>query len=69
MEKSQDRLNVSRKNIERSLTRIAKSQHKDDVAAQKALIDKTVSRIAFSTDEELSATASDLIIEAIVENL
>ncbi|RIA79258.1 hydroxyacyl-coenzyme A dehydrogenase [Glomus cerebriforme] len=55
--------------INASLKRIAKKQHKDDENAQKSFIESTLSNIKTNTDSLKGAENSDLIIEAIVENL
>ncbi|KPI86755.1 putative short chain 3-hydroxyacyl-CoA dehydrogenase [Leptomonas seymouri] len=66
---SQARLDVSRKAIENSLLRVAKKQCNGEAAKMKAFVDIVVSHITFTTDEGLAATGSELVIEAIVENI
>ncbi|CAI2170620.1 3050_t:CDS:2 [Funneliformis geosporum] len=55
--------------INASLKRVAKKQHKDDKAAQNALIEYTWSNIETDIDSVRGAEKADLIVEAIVENL
>ncbi|KAF9435439.1 hypothetical protein BGZ76_006281 [Entomortierella beljakovae] len=55
--------------INSSLKRVAKKQFPDDGDKQKAFIDKVFAQIKTSTDSEAASKDSDLIIEAIVENL
>jgi len=55
--------------INASLSRVAKKLHKDDENAQKSFIESTWSNIKTDTDSEKGAENSDLIVEAIVENL
>lgn len=66
---SQERLDVSRKSVEASLIRVGKKQHPGDYGKVKTLVDETVSRLIFTTNEHLAASNADLIIEAIVENI
>ncbi|KAF9579132.1 hypothetical protein BGW38_004739, partial [Lunasporangiospora selenospora] len=55
--------------ISSSLKRVAKKQFPEDAAKQTEFIDTTMARVKTSTDSEAASKDSDLIIEAIVENL
>lgn len=69
VEVSDDRINASRKAIASSIGRVAKKKFegKDDEA--KKYVDTTMSQITFTTDEKAAAEKSELIIEAIVEDM
>ncbi|KAE9555975.1 hypothetical protein FO519_000831 [Halicephalobus sp. NKZ332] len=66
---SQQALDKAKKGIETSIQRVAKKKHADDVAAQKKLVEGVVSKINISTNVADSVKSSDLVIEAIVENV
>lgn len=66
---SQERLEVSRKNIENSILRIAKKQCEGDTGKMKTFADEVMSNITFTTNEAAAASTADLVIEAIVENI
>ncbi|KAJ3093145.1 hypothetical protein HK100_006764 [Physocladia obscura] len=66
---TQDRLNNGKSIIAKSLARVAKKQFKDDQPKQTEYIDKIVGSISFSFDAHAAAADSDLVVEAIVENL
>ncbi|EPY30233.1 short chain 3-hydroxyacyl-CoA dehydrogenase [Strigomonas culicis] len=68
VEVSQDRIDFSRKQIQASLTRVAKKKCDGDAAKMKAFVDNVMKNITFTTDEKAAAQA-DLIVEAVVENL
>jgi len=55
--------------ITSSLKRVAKKRHPDDTAQQQNFIDTTMSHVKTSTNSTEPAEASDLIVEAIVENI
>ena len=55
--------------ITKSITRIAKKLHPDSPANQAALVESTFKNITTTTDAATAVAATDLIIEAIVENL
>ncbi|KAJ3114314.1 hypothetical protein HDU96_002279 [Phlyctochytrium bullatum] len=55
--------------IETSLKRIAKKKFEGDDTSQKTFVQDVFSRISTSTDALAAAKSSDLVIEAIVENL
>ncbi|KAJ3416769.1 hypothetical protein HDV05_000143 [Chytridiales sp. JEL 0842] len=66
---SQDTLDKGKTIISSSLKRIAKKKFEGDDAAQKAFVDDVFSRITTGTDSSKAAASSDLVVEAIVENL
>jgi len=66
---SEQALDKARKGIETSIQRVAKKKHADDATAQKKLIEGVVSKIKTSTNVADSVKSSDLVIEAIVENI
>ncbi|KAI9244616.1 3-hydroxyacyl-CoA dehydrogenase [Sporodiniella umbellata] len=55
--------------IAASLKRVARKQFKEDEARQKEFIEKTMSFIKTSKDAKDAAASSDLVVEAIVENV
>ncbi|GBB87271.1 hypothetical protein RclHR1_05040016 [Rhizophagus clarus] len=58
-----------KKIIDKSLSRVAKKQFKDDERSQKSFIESTWSNIKTEINSEKGAENADLIVEAIVENL
>jgi len=69
MDLDQATLDNSRKVITTSLTRVAKKKHKDDPAAATGMVDEVINRIRWTASAEEAAANSDLVVEAIVENL
>lgn len=69
VEVNDDRIAVSRKAISSSIARVAKKKFegKDDEA--KKYVDTTMAQITFTTDEKGAAEKSELIIEAIIEDM
>ncbi|KAJ3257768.1 hypothetical protein HDU77_002564 [Chytriomyces hyalinus] len=65
----EDRLANGKKIISSSLARVAKKKFDGDKAQADAFVADTLARITFSTDAGLAAAHSDLVVEAIVENL
>lgn len=55
--------------ISKSLKRVARKKFADDEAKQKQFIDETLQHVTLSKDVEEAAAKSDLIVEAIVENI
>lgn len=55
--------------IKNSLTRVAKKKFKDSEADQQKFVVDTVKRISGSTDLTGTVKSTDLVIEAIVENI
>jgi len=66
---SNDVLNKSHANIQKSLSRVAKKKFADDKDAGEKFLADTMSRLSTNTSAEVAAADSDLVIEAIVENL
>jgi 3-hydroxyacyl-CoA dehydrogenase len=66
---SESALTISKKNITNSLTRVAKKQFKDDAQKIEDYVNEVSARISFSTDTNKAVSATDLVVEAIVENL
>uniref|UniRef100_A0A7E4WAW3 3-hydroxyacyl-CoA dehydrogenase n=1 Tax=Panagrellus redivivus TaxID=6233 RepID=A0A7E4WAW3_PANRE len=62
-------LQKAQKGIQSSIARIAKKKHAGDEAAQKALVESVLSKITVSTNLPKAVEQSDLVIEAIVENI
>ncbi|KAI8916562.1 3-hydroxyacyl-CoA dehydrogenase [Powellomyces hirtus] len=65
----EDFLAKGEKIITSSLKRVAKKKYADDAAGSQKFIDDVMSRITLSTNSEKAAAESQLVIEAIVENL
>lgn len=59
----------AKKSIEKNLERVAKKQFKDDGAKIAAFVSESLARISGSTDILETAKNTDIVIEAIVENL
>lgn len=59
----------ARGSIKNSLTRVAKKQFKDNEPEAKKFIDETIQRIEGSSDLKNAVKSTDLVIEAIVENI
>lgn len=57
------------KMIASSLARVAKKKHAGDEAAAAAYVDSILSRISTTTNAQAAAADSDLVVEAVVENL
>lgn len=55
--------------IEKSLEKVSKKKFKDDPEAGKQFVTDTLSRIRISTDPAANIAETDLLIEAIVENM
>lgn len=66
---SEEALANGRAIITKSLTRIAKKLHPDSEALQKSVLSSTFANITTTTDAATAVASTDLIIEAIVENL
>ena len=69
VDSNQQALDKAKKGIEVSIQRVAKKKHADDAAAQKKLIEGVIGKINTSTSVAESVKSSDLVIEAIVENI
>lgn len=59
----------ARDGIENSLIRVAKKKFKDNESEQKQLIRNTLNRINGSSDLTETVKTTDLVIEAIIENM
>jgi len=55
--------------INDSIQRVAKKKFKDDAEAMEKFVSGSVSQLSVGTDSEGAAAQSDLVVEAIVENL
>lgn len=66
---SEDVLNKSHANIQKSLSRVAKKKFADDKDAGEKFLAATMGRLSTNTSAEAAAADSDLVIEAIVENI
>ncbi|GAA5979455.1 hypothetical protein JCM5350_003912 [Sporobolomyces pararoseus] len=66
---SEGALKNGRSIIQKSLTRIARKKHAEDTTAQQAFIDSVFSNLSTTTSAQSAVSESDLVIEAIVENL
>jgi len=66
---SDDILAKSTAHIQKSLSRVAKKQYKDDAEAGEKFVKDTLGRLSTETDANKAAESTDLVIEAIVENL
>lgn len=62
-------LDNGRSIITKSLTRIARKLHPDSEAEQKKVLDATFNNITTTTSAAKAVEDTDLVIEAIVENL
>jgi len=69
VELNQSLLNAAKQSIEKNLERVAKRQFKDDIAKISAFVSDAMARISGSTDVQESVKNTDIVIEAIVENL
>ncbi|XP_060522910.1 hydroxyacyl-coenzyme A dehydrogenase, mitochondrial-like [Cylas formicarius] len=64
-----DRLKKTESSITNSLTRVGKKLYKDDPGAIKQFLEETRNRIRGTTDLKEAVKDSDLVVEAVVENL
>jgi 3-hydroxyacyl-CoA dehydrogenase len=69
VDQSDEILAHSRLTIERSLARVAKKKFGEDVKAAEKFTNQALSLVAVSTDAASVVTKTDLVIEAIVENI
>ncbi|XP_050310987.1 hydroxyacyl-coenzyme A dehydrogenase, mitochondrial-like [Anthonomus grandis grandis] len=69
LEVGQEQLKNAQNIIGQSLGRVAKRLHKDDPNAANKFIEETTSRIQGVTDLARSVENSDLVVEAVVENM
>ncbi|PVU88019.1 hypothetical protein BB559_005773 [Furculomyces boomerangus] len=66
---SEDSLNRGQGYILKSLKRIAKKNFPDNQTAQISFTEDVLSRIEFTTKTEDAASKSDLVVEAVIENI
>lgn len=66
---SEGALENGRSIIRKSLTRIARKKHADSPSDQESLISSVFSNLSTTTSASSAVSTSDLVIEAIVENL
>lgn len=62
-------LEKAQKSIKKSLERVAKKQFKDNDDGQKKFVDEVSQRISGSVDVKSTIKSTDLVIEAIIENI
>lgn len=62
-------LTKSLRSIEKSLGKVAKKKFKDDPEGEKQFVTDTMSRIHIATEPTTNIAETDLLIEAIVENM
>ncbi|CAD5220781.1 unnamed protein product [Bursaphelenchus xylophilus] len=62
-------LDAAQKRIQKSLQRVAKKKFADNEAEATKFVDETLSRIKVNSDLNTAVQKSDLVIEAIVENI
>jgi len=60
---------AAQQRINESIKRVAKKKFKDDAEGAEKFISSSISQLTASTDSSAAAAQSDLVIEAIVENL
>lgn len=64
-----DVLGKSQASIKKNLQRVAKKQFKDSEENQAKFVDASLSRVATSVDISTTVKTTDLVIEAIIENI
>ncbi|KAH3872505.1 hydroxyacyl-coenzyme A dehydrogenase, mitochondrial-like [Dreissena polymorpha] len=69
VDQTKDILKKSHSSIEKSLQRVVKKQYAEDPKAGEAFMAKVLSQLCTETDPAAAVKSSDLVIEAIVENL
>uniref|UniRef100_A0A2I2ZG40 Hydroxyacyl-coenzyme A dehydrogenase, mitochondrial n=1 Tax=Gorilla gorilla gorilla TaxID=9595 RepID=A0A2I2ZG40_GORGO len=69
VDQTEDILAKSKKGIEESLRKVAKKKFAENPKAGDEFVEKTLSTIATSTDAASVVHSTDLVVEAIVENL
>jgi len=62
-------VNKAQKRINDSIQRVAKKKFKDDAEAMEKFVSGSISQLSVGTDSSSAAAQSDLVVEAIVENL
>ncbi|KAJ1662346.1 hypothetical protein EV178_005952 [Coemansia sp. RSA 1646] len=66
---SQEALDRGKAYMAKSLKRVAKKKHGDNEQAQTQFVDEVLSRVALSTNPSSAVAQTDLVVEAIVENI
>lgn len=66
---NQQVLDKSRSEMERNSSRMARKFYKEDPQAASALVAETLARVKYSANLEEAVKSTDLVIEAIVENM
>ncbi|PNI53730.1 HADH isoform 13, partial [Pan troglodytes] len=69
VDQTEDILAKSKKGIEESLRKVAKKKFAENPKAGDEFVEKTLSTIVTSTDAASVVHSTDLVVEAIVENL
>ncbi|XP_072050794.1 hydroxyacyl-coenzyme A dehydrogenase, mitochondrial-like isoform X1 [Amphiura filiformis] len=69
VDQSEEILQKSQAIISKSLARVARKKHGEDTSDAAEFVNTTMSRIKMHTDPEEACKNTDLVIEAIVENL
>ncbi|KAL3309267.1 hypothetical protein Ciccas_012188 [Cichlidogyrus casuarinus] len=69
IDKNEEILKKSTVTIKRNLGLVAKKKFKDDASAQEAFVSNSLANLVTSTDMIKASKDSDLIIEAVIENL
>lgn len=69
VELDQKMIDNAKKSIAKNLERVAKKKFKDDASQITAYVQDNLGRIAGSTDIKSAVVETDIVIEAIVENL
>ncbi|CAG9763339.1 unnamed protein product [Ceutorhynchus assimilis] len=69
LEVSQDQLKNAQNIIGNSLGRVAKKLYKDDTDAAQKFVQETASRIKGTTEVKEAVENSDLVVEAVIENM
>lgn len=69
VELDQKLIDKAKKGIEKSLERVGKKQFKDDQSKISGFVSESMDRISGSTDLPSVVKDTDIVIEAIVENL
>lgn len=62
-------LKKSQTSIQGSITRVAKKTFKEDAAAAEKFVNESLGRLKYSPDVNESVKSTDLVVEAIVENM
>lgn len=62
-------LSNAQASITKNLQRVAKKQFKDSEADQTKFVQESLQRVSTSTDVQATVRSTDLVIEAIVENI